>query len=189
MSKLLSLPDHTHTSVLVSFVDLSRFVMASQRLSPEALAAMLDEFYERIANTITGDGGVVVKYIGDAALIVFDDDLIDDGVSALLELKKEIDAWLKGQGLACELVVQVHFGPVVAGPFGAAGNKRFDVVGPTVNATATMTSRDFALTDQAFKKLSEELKKSFTRHPPSGTHVLRQPTTPAPRPRGGIDQD
>jgi len=184
MSKLLSLPDHTHTSVLVSIVDLSRFAIASQRLAPEALAAMLDEFYERVANTITGAGGVVVKFIGDGALIAFDEDLADVGVSALLALKGEIDAWLKGQALACELVVQVHFGPVVAGPFGAAGNKRFDMVGPTVNAAATINSRDIALSDQAFRKLSEAMQKKFERHSPSRTHVLRKTTAPDPRPRG-----
>src|SRR5688572_178858 len=49
------------------------------------------------------------------------------GVEALLALKDSVDDLMLRRGWECRLIAKVHFGTVIAGPFGAAGDKRPDV--------------------------------------------------------------
>lgn len=113
---------------------------------------------------------MLVKPIGDAVLAAFDAEAVDAGVSALLDLKADVDAWLPSVGWRdSRLVVKAHFGPVVAGPFGVP--PRFDVVGDTVNTAATLEARQFALSADAFRRLSPTLRKRFKKHTPPVTYI------------------
>ena len=55
------------------------------------IADTLDAFYERVGATVHGAGGRVVKCMGDAVLIAFDETHVDRGVESLLSLKEEFD--------------------------------------------------------------------------------------------------
>jgi class 3 adenylate cyclase len=59
----------------------------------------------------------------------------------------------------------VHFGEVTAGPMGH--KRQLDLTGETVNITATMGGRPFALSQQAFRQLTPEHRQLFRRFTPS----------------------
>ena len=156
----------TATPLLIAFADLTRYAAQSQLVDDAVLADVMDGFYERVSARVEGGGGRVVKFIGDAALIVFPADAVDQGIEALLALKPEIDDWFAERDWACRLIVKVHFGEVIAGAYGGQSDKRFDVLGKTVNAAALLDSTGVALSADAFRKLSPTMRQRFKKHTP-----------------------
>ena len=153
--------------LLIAFADLTRFAAQSLRVSDVALAATMDAFYQRVVARIDAAGGRVVKFIGDAALIVFAQADADRGVAALLDLKEDIDAFMSQSDWECRLMIKAHFGTAVVGPY--AG--RFDVLGKAVNAAALLDSPGVAISAEAFRKLSPELRRRFKKHTPPVTYI------------------
>jgi class 3 adenylate cyclase len=160
------------TPLVVAFVDLSSFAMDARRVCDEArLADLVDAYYERLAVAVHGGGGRVVKYMGDGALITFPTERADDAVLALLQAKRNIDAWLAGEHWDSRLVVKVHTGTAIAGAFGAIGDKRFDIIGDAVNVAARLQTRSFAISAETFRLLSAGARKSFKKHTPPITYI------------------
>ena len=158
-------------SLLIAFADITHYTTIARRLDQRSLADFADGFYERVEAKVDESGGAVVKFIGDAALIVYPENCADAGVRALLELKHDVDHWLSGQHLDARLLIKASFGNVVAGPFGGRGKKRFDVIGAEVNAAATLETRGFALSVAAFRVLEPETRKRFKKHTPPVTYI------------------
>ncbi len=152
----------TKTPLVIVFVDLARFQIASRRLSDEGLAELVQDYYERIADGLKGAGGRVVKFMGDGALLVFPIDRASQAVRTLLLLKQEIDARMAKRKFATGLVARVNAGEVMAGDFGAKADKRYDVIGNAVNRTAAMRySEGISLTAEAYAKLDAKTQKLF----------------------------
>ena len=128
-------------------------------------------------------GGRVVKFIGDAGLLVFPAEHVDAGVLALFDLKQRVDEFMVGRGWPCRLMAKAHFGTVAAGAFGARGDKRYDVLGKTVNTTARLESAGIALSADAFRQLSPETRKRFKKHTPPIAYIRLEDQRPAKRGR------
>jgi adenylate cyclase len=154
----------SETSLLVVFVDLTRFWAQSQRVDDVELADALDAYYEQVGAAVQGAGGRVVKFLGDGALIVFREDRVDQGVEMLLALKDAVDEAMATRHWECRLAAKAHFGPAVAGPFGLSDDKHYDVLGKTVNTAAMLDSTGVTLSVPAFRKLSPALRKRFRKH-------------------------
>jgi adenylate cyclase len=158
--------------LVICFLDLSTYTMDARRTADDGrLADIIDGYYERVAERTRGAGGTVVKFIGDGALLVFSASRADDAVAALLDLKADTDAWLAGLRWESRLVVKAHAGTVVAGPFGASDDKRFDVLGDEVNVAARLQTRTLAISAQAFRLLSPPLRQRFKKHTPPITYI------------------
>ncbi|MFI4995728.1 MAG: adenylate/guanylate cyclase domain-containing protein [Hyphomicrobiales bacterium] len=165
---------HSETPLLVAFVDLTRFMAQSKRVSDADVAATLDAYYERVAAAAEEAGGRMVKFFGDGALMVFDEDEVDRGVQALMDLKDAVDSFMDDRGWDCRLTVKAHFGTAIAGPFGAPGAKRYDVIGKTVNTAATLDATGVTLSVAAFRKLDPELRRRFKKHTASVTYIRNE---------------
>ena len=158
-------------NLLLAFIDLDRFTALTRRVGDGELAEIVDAYYERVAARIAAGGGRVVKFMGDGALAVFPEDGVDAGVNALLALKEEIDAWMSSLGWDCRLAARAHVGTVIAGEFGGAGDKRFDVIGREVNAAATLDHAGLCLSAAAFDRLSPALRTRFSEQTPPATYI------------------
>ena len=161
----------TRTSVLIVFLDLTRFAAQSQRVEDDELASTLDDYYERIASAVRVAGGRTVKFIGDAALLVFPEAHVNDGVKLLLSLKPAVDRFFTDRGWECRMNAKVHFGDVMAGEFGPEDDRRFDVIGRAVNTTAVLQSQGITLSVDAFRQLGPELRQAFKKHTPPITYI------------------
>jgi class 3 adenylate cyclase len=168
-------------SMLIVFIDLSRFDAQSQHVADSELAETIDTYYVRVANAIQGAGGTVVKFIGDATLAVFPEKAVDAAVAMLLELKPSVDEWMTEKNWECRFAAKAHFGEVIAGQFGPEGSKRFDVIGRAVNTTARLQSIGITLSVDTFRKLSPELQKNFKQDTGTVTYVLREDPKPTRR--------
>jgi len=149
---------------LVAFFDLAGFSRFAQSRSDQEVFAVLSEYYELIGDIVEGAGGRVVKFMGDAGLIIFPEDRVDDGVLALRELQGRGDRWLVERDSPCRQIIKIHFGEMVCGEVGTRGEKRFDVFGMAVNTAALLKSNGFAMTSQTFRKLAPDTRKLFKKH-------------------------
>ena len=89
----------------------------------------------------------------------------------LVTLKDAVDRAMARRGWECRLVAKAHFGPVIAGAFGVADDKRHDVAGKTVNVAASLEATGVTLSVEAFRKLSPPTRKRFKKHTPPITYI------------------
>src|SRR5215216_5620605 len=82
-------------NVLVAMADCSRYMQSTKGRASADLFADLNDLYALTEDAIGAAGGLVVKFMGDAALVVFTEDLADQGIMALLDLKASVDRWLQ----------------------------------------------------------------------------------------------
>jgi len=149
-------------SVLILFADITRFTVNSRATPDAALADLLDGYYRHAEGLVSGSGGRVVKFMGDAFLAVWPEAGSGEGVAALRALKRDIDAWWAGKGWDSRVVLKAHFGRAVVGPFGA--DARFDVIGNEVNVAATLPARTVSLSVEAFRCLEADQRRAFKKH-------------------------
>lgn len=154
----------TEIEALVAFFDLTAFDKFSRSYSAKEIFEILSEFYEFTGEIIESAGGHIVKFIGDAGLVVFSDDKVDEGVVALKKVKEQGDAWLVRRNIVSKNILKVHYGPVICGPLGTLTEKRVDIIGSTVNTAALLKSNGFAISAQVFRKLNPETRKLFKKH-------------------------
>lgn len=165
------MPDFSEVSLLVAFTDFTRFATQAERLDDAEVARVMDAYYELAGSTIAAAGGRVVKFIGDATLAVFPGEAVDGGVLALLDLKDAADQLMADRGWESRLTVKAHFGPVVAGQFGVSSDKRYDILGKTVNVTARLEASGMALSVEAFRQLGPDVRQRFKKHTPPVTYI------------------
>jgi adenylate cyclase len=134
-------------TVAVLFVDIVGFTNMAEHLSPEAVAAVLRQFHERMTEQIFACGGTVDKYIGDEVLAVFGlpNACPDDAVNALACAERMIAAlaaWNKERVGAGEpplaIGIGLNYGPTVIGDVGGGQSLSFTVVGDTVNIASRL---------------------------------------------------
>jgi len=170
--------ERTRQRLLIAFVDFTLFKEQSNRVSDAKIADTMDEYYTRVASAVRSAGGTVVKFIGDATLIVFPESAADAGVRMLIELKPALDRFMAERNWECRLHAKAHVGEVVAGPFGPAGDTRFDVIGRAVNTTAMLKTDGITLSAEAFEQLSPGLRKRFAKKSPLNTYSLVDESRP-----------
>jgi class 3 adenylate cyclase len=158
-------------NLLVAFFDLTRFTHFSQNHSVQEVFDTVSDYYEFVGDIIEDSGGQVVKFMGDAALIVYPETHVNEGVLALKALKDQGDVWLADRNVPSRNIVKIHFGPVIGGPAGTRTDKRFEVFGQTVNIAALLKSNGLAMTPQVFRKLNPATRKLFKKHTPPVTYI------------------
>ena len=131
------------------FSDLRDFTLLSETLPAEQLLQLLNSYFETVAAAVTPRGGEILRFIGDAMLIVFP---IEDGVSAeaacnnALESAFDVFSSLaplnhlrnRRQQPSIQFGVGLNIGEVIYGNVGARDRLDFTVMGPAVNRTARL---------------------------------------------------
>jgi len=129
--------------VTMLFVDMRDSTERSEPMDPTRLSIFMASFRRRILRAADASGGVVDKFIGDGALILFGipDPRPDDSARALQcarELLKQIDRWNLKRNFdpPVRIGIGVHSGDVYCGLVGDDTRLEFTVLGDAVNAAA-----------------------------------------------------
>ena len=137
----------------VMFCDLRDFTAFSEEQGAEEAVATLNEFFRMTTIWVRECGGIVDKFIGDAALVVFG--LLEEDCtvaateqaaaaglrcalgmeSRLRDLNKRRAAHAKPE---LAVSIGIHSGEVVAGVIGSSERHEYTVVGDTVNVAARL---------------------------------------------------
>lgn len=131
--------------VTVLFADLKDFTPLAERLDPEILVGILNDYFERMTRAIDAHRGHVAKFIGDGLLALFgalepNPWQASDAVHAALAMRAglaELNARLDLDGLApLAAGIGIHRGVAVAGVIGSAELMEYGVIGSAVNVAA-----------------------------------------------------
>ncbi len=161
---------------LVACSDLTGYAKLTNSKSEEAIFRLLSDYYEFVGDMVAPANGTVIKFMGDAALMVFPESSVDSGVMALLSLQTEGDLYLSTRGIPCRHHIRAHFGTVLMGGLGTKTEKRLDILGSDVNAMFLLKATGFAITTEAFRKLGKETRSHFKKHTPPITYIpISQP--------------
>jgi class 3 adenylate cyclase len=131
----------TRKTVTVLFCDLVGSTAMGEQIDPETLRGLLARSFERVQAIVEGHGGVVEKFIGDAAMAVFgiprvhEDDALR-AVRAAAEIREALESSAGGAtGATVAWRTGIATGEVVAG--NAAAGQRL-VTGDAVNVAARL---------------------------------------------------
>src|SRR5205085_2201087 len=127
------------------FVDLRDSTRITEHMEPERVGDFLTRFRRRITRAVAEQGGLIEKFAGDGALIVFGvpEAKPDDARRALAcakRLVEAIDEWNENRDpdSPLSIVVGVHSGPCFCGVVGEEARLEFTVVGDAVNVAARL---------------------------------------------------
>ncbi|RBW62692.1 adenylate/guanylate cyclase domain-containing protein [Ruegeria sp. A3M17] len=131
----LVLPREVELTVM--FADIVEFTPASEAMTPQATAAMLNRHFEILNRCIEAEGGTLDKYIGDAAMAFWGApqdqmDHAERACRAAMAIKRS----LAEAGVEYGVKIAVHTGPLIVGNIGAVDRMNYTVIGDTVNTCA-----------------------------------------------------
>lgn len=135
-----------HT-VGVLFIDMRDFTGWSENRAPQEVTALMTDYRDRISLVSDQTGGLIDKFMGDAAMIVFErDDDPQAGARACVDcavaLAGSMAAWSRDRVTHGKTPVQVgigaHWGEVFTGVVGSQHRLEYSVFGDTVNAAARL---------------------------------------------------
>ncbi|WP_147106805.1 adenylate/guanylate cyclase domain-containing protein [Tateyamaria sp. syn59] len=117
----------------IVFIDIRGFTALAETLSPADLSAFLERYRASISGAADETGGIVDKFVGDGAMVVFDDRQGDAATCAVAFARAALDRISD-----VRLGVGVHIGDVFAGVVGGDGRLEYTVLGDTVNVAARL---------------------------------------------------
>jgi len=123
----------------VVFVDVRGSTALAEDLEPAAVSTLLTAFRAAVSTAARRHGGLVDKFLGDGALVVFGALRADDGASsaALAFAEDLLESGIPSPSDApLALGVGIHHGEVFCGLVGDADRQEFTVLGDTVNVAS-----------------------------------------------------
>ncbi len=154
-SRILAASDHEGDAlgvpevrdVTVMFSDIVGFTSMSEKMSPAAVAYMLNDYLSRMTEVVFKYEGTLDKYIGDAIMAVFGApiDMPDHAVRAIrtaLEMRERLEEFNadRKDGPLLRVRVGINSGKAVAGEIGSVNKKEYTVLGDTVNTASRLES-------------------------------------------------
>ncbi len=129
--------------------DLRGFTALSDRLKPETIVDILNQYFDCQVPAIRKHGGEILKFMGDGLLAVFP--IAKDGgnlgevcgrvLDAAREARANVDAMHYPSGEAVERFrfgVALHIGAILFGNIGGSSRLDFTCIGPAVNLAARL---------------------------------------------------
>ncbi len=150
------------------FSDVRGFTAMSEKLKPEEVVAVLNEYLDLQAQIIQKFEGDIDKFVGDEVMAVFSGSRKEDNaIKAAVEIVKNIKDLNQQKAEKGERTVDVgiglHVGDVVTGRMGSRDRMDHTSIGDTVNLAARLCSQAEAGTVLASKEIvSKATKKKFT---------------------------
>jgi adenylate cyclase len=132
-------------SVTILMSDLRGFSSLAERLAPEQVVSILNNYLALMADVIMKYRGTIDEFIGDAILVIFGAPVVRDddaqrAVACAAEMQRameSVNAFNRANGLPeVEMGIAVHTGEVVVGNIGSQRRAKYGVVGTTVNLTS-----------------------------------------------------
>jgi adenylate cyclase len=124
----------------VLFVDIIGSTALTISRSPSEVVDMLNRFFAVVVDVALNHGGLVNKFEGDGALVVFGAPVpVPNPAAASLAAGRELAARLATETPDFEAAIGIGAGNAVAGNIGAQARYEYTVIGDAVNEAARLT--------------------------------------------------
>lgn len=173
-------------SAVIWFCDLRGFTTLTDTMARDRVLALLNEYFEIMANAVAGEGGEVLKFIGDAMLAIFECGSVADSAeqcAAALRAARKVHGEIEERNHQRQTAgeprinfgLALHLGEVSYGNIGAPDRLDFTVIGPAVNHATRLEKFASELgrhlvTSASFKSAAKEPLESLGFHKLRGVH-------------------
>jgi adenylate cyclase len=139
--------DVQELEVSVIFADIVGFTQMAEKMEPQLVSQLLNEYFSRMADVVLEYDGTLDKFIGDCIMAVFgapypQEDHAERAVRVALEMRRRLNELNKelGKDPPIQMRMGINSGKVVAGPIGSHKRKEITVLGDTVNIASRIES-------------------------------------------------
>ena len=133
----------------VLFSDIRGFTSIAERLEPEQVAEMLQEYLTEMTEIVFKHRGTVDKYIGDCIMALYnvpfeDPEHAANAIRTALELQARAQVvsarWEQRLGVSIRAGVGINTGEAVVGTLGSRQRLEYTAIGDTVNLASRLES-------------------------------------------------
>lgn len=133
--------------IAVLFVDIRGFTSLSESLEPEQVVDILNSYLTLVADAVAKNGGTLDKFIGDAAMAVFNspvdmEDYVFRAVCTAWDILTNAamldEKYQKKYGKQVTFGIGVHCGEAVIGNIGCDSRMDYTAIGDTVNTASRL---------------------------------------------------
>jgi adenylate cyclase len=149
----------------VVFIDICGFTAISENETPDAVVALLNNYFDVMVKEIIAQGGYIDKFMGDAVMAIFRDEYhLDRAIDACLAVRKQIQEMPETAHpvpFTPQLSIGLNSGEMISGNIGSANLRRLDytVIGDVVNIAQRLQSAANAgqiiINESSFHKVKE----------------------------------
>jgi adenylate cyclase len=138
-------------TITVFFSDLKRFSDIADRLDPDALSVIMNDYLAEMADIAFAHGGTVDKFIGDALMVLFGAPIrevvgtqVRQCVAMAIEMHRctrELNRRWRAAGLLKESLISrmgIHTGEATVGSFGSRTRADYTALGRNVNLASRL---------------------------------------------------
>jgi len=122
----------------VLFTDIAGFSKISEKITPQELTQMLNQYFELLAGVVMKEGGMVNKFIGDAVMAIWGVPL-DNPNHAVMACRASLQmhrAMLAMDPVKCR--IGLNTGSMIAGNMGSKERFEYTVIGDAVNLASRL---------------------------------------------------
>jgi|SoiMethySBSTD1v2_1073268.scaffolds.fasta_scaffold95328_3 class 3 adenylate cyclase/HAMP domain-containing protein len=137
----------TRKNLTVCFADIRGFTGIAERMEPEELIDLLNEYFSAQTEIVFNHGGTLDKYYGDGMMVFFGDpipysDHAERAVRMALEMKRKLPElqkrWFMRQEERLNIGIGISTGYVTVGNIGSPARLDYTVIGNNVNLASRL---------------------------------------------------
>lgn len=137
----IGLGDQVSKNMAVMFSDIWGFTTLSESVSEGEVFALLNDIWGRLTPVIENHGGIVDKFVGDAVLALFPEN-VQHCLAAAVEMQRKLLEFNTESPLRpsypIRMGIGVNTGPMILGTVGASSRLDTTVIGDAVNVSARL---------------------------------------------------
>jgi class 3 adenylate cyclase len=153
---------------VVLFADLRGFTSIAERLSPDSVVTLLNEYFSLLTDITFKHDGTIFHMAGDCLMVGFGVPVVQpDAPERAVRTAREMlgrfgalaQTWKEHHDIDAGLGIGINEGDVVAGNVGSAAYMNYTIIGDTVNVASRLCQRARAgemLFSQTFKRSLDE---------------------------------
>src|SRR5712671_2961283 len=161
--------DGQRREVVAIFGDLRGFTAFSARAEPDAIMAVLKEYYEAVGAVITRHEATLIRFAGDGVMVLVNAPVACEnpahlGMRLAIEMQAVVqslaDGWCAA-GHAMGFGVGIAMGPATVGTVGYEGRLDYTAIGNTINLASRLCSLADDAQILADPTIAEKVKDSI----------------------------
>jgi two-component system sensor histidine kinase ChiS len=125
----------------ILFTDIRGFTSLSERLSPAATFAFLNEYLARVGPLVRSHGGFIDKYVGDAIVALFpgpSSDALDAAIALQSEVRRLNEDRARRGDEPIAVGVGINYGRLMLGTIGESERFETTVIADSVNVASRL---------------------------------------------------
>lgn len=154
VNDILASPDSlklggTNKEATILFADVRGFTPLSEKLKPEQVVELLNEYFTNMTEIIFANNGLLDKYIGDGMMVLFGvayaaEDAPKNAVHAAIDMQRRMcvlrEKFYKMYGANISIGIGINTGMITVGYIGSDRRMEYTGIGDAVNLAARLES-------------------------------------------------